>query len=389
MRDRKSDKTQIRNTFPLIVATFLLFGVNGTGMSAMSEYVIDLGGNAMIAGLQGGAFILAAVLLRFITGPLADRLGSKPMLLLGGIAFLAPGAILPFCKSLSLVIALRIVQALGLASFHPNIPHYLTEEYSETESSRLIGYARFAGTGALIATPILLFPLIDSFGYKSFFAALSCMSLVALLCIFLMPEHHHTSKQSIAKKADRRISLEEIHRFLPYFVLPFILALGYSIILMFGPLYLKQYAEESNGGLIVALASAGGLAGNLLVSGLREKRGLAQIKNTTILCLAFGLCLISMAPVRVSAAYIGALIGGFGYSGGTTMLIAELGTQAKKRLPGTFFSIQQSCLDLGLSAGGFLVGVLVQAGISLSSIFALFGLLLATALAVWVSYAKH
>lgn len=87
---------------------------------------------------------------------------------------------------------------------------------------------------------------------------------------------------------------------------------------------------------------------------------------------------------------IGAVTLGIGYFGSTTALTAELGLRREGQTAGFLFSVQQSCLDLGMMAGSLAAGIILQSGISLRIAFIFASALAVTCIIIWVvSYNTH
>ena len=154
---------------PLYLSVFLVYGFNNTVTSAFSGYIDYLGGDMLLAGLQNSLFIILAVALRFVLGPVADRQGARVLLIGGAASFLVLCLALPFCDDVGVAVALRAAQAIGLAAYHPNVAFYLTEHSSREDAARRISATRFLAILSLMVVPVALFPVIDVAGYGVFF----------------------------------------------------------------------------------------------------------------------------------------------------------------------------------------------------------------------------
>lgn len=369
MGTARDDEARLTTLGPLFVSAFLLFGLNNATTSAMPEYLSVLGSGPCLAGLQNSLFVLAAVLLRFVLGPLSDRLGSKPMLILGAAGFCLPCALIPLFDNTVAAISLRLLQAVGLAAFHPNVAHYITTRSSPEEGPHRIGLSRFVSTASLMIVPAALFPLIDSGGYGAFFAALALAALAGLLLLLpLRSDAPDPSAQNRAGKAVR--ARPGVPRdLMPAIGLPLLLAAAYSVILVFGPLFMKSALPRQNGGLLLTFVSMGGLAGSLAASRMVERWGAPRSVLALVLAFGGGLAMLAGSAWGIVAAFAGSLAAGIGYFGATAALISEVGARAPRETAGMMFSAQQNCLDLGIVAGSFVAGTLLQVGISLEVAF--------------------
>lgn len=375
----------------LFISAFLIYGFNNVTTSAMSEFILSIGGSALVAGVQNCLFVFLAVLLRIALGPLADRHGGKPLLIAGAAGFCIPSIFLPLCNSVALVVALRLLQAIGLAAYHPNVAHYITTCSDSDSCPRRIGIVRFLSTASLMIMPAALFPAIGTFGYGPFFGILSFLAFIGLLLLIPLHNGHRSAHEKAADTIGTHIPRE----LLPLVSFPFALAFGYSIVLTFGPLFMKEVLPGINSGLLLTFASIGGLLGSPMASKLLMRYG-ARCSITILGCLYFcGMALLGCAPTNATLASeacmsIGAVTLGIGYFGSTTALTAELGLRREGQTAGFLFSVQQSCLDLGMMAGSLAAGIILQSGISLRIAFIFASALAVTCIIIWVvSYNTH
>lgn len=413
---------------PLMASAFLLFGFNNTATSAMPEYVMAMGGGALLAGAQNSLFVLMAVVLRLFFGPLADRVGGKRMLLLGAAGFCLPCALLPLCTSLWAALGLRLLQCVGLAAFHPNVAFYITEHTAPQQRARFISAARFASTASLMVVPAALFPLIGSAGYGAFFTALAFVGFAGLLLVLPLPgkvsgpgeEGRSATMRSLpddppspraaAPKSGGSTSalVQSSNGSGPVAIpaapgdnspspspggyqpllraaiaMPALLACGYSVLLVFGPSYLLSVAPQLNNGLLLSAVSVGGLAGSLAAAALGRCLGTRRSCALTTACFAIGLTVMLAQFGGPAALLLGGSVTGFGYFGGTTLLNAYVGQAADPRKAGRLFAQQQSFLDGGMMAGSLLAGGLLQAGAGYQLVLGVTALLLAAGTVVW------
>lgn len=377
----------------LALATFLLFGANNATTAAMPAFVMHIGGGAFIAGLQNSLFVLSAILLRFASGPLADRIGSKPLLLAGAVGFFVPFALLPFCDNLFAVMVLRIAQAIGLAAFHPNVAHYLAANSSPESTPRRVSLSRFASTASLMAIPALLGPIAGAMQYGLFFTALAALSAIGFFLVLGLDDRgvSRPPKPAVSQgpqASEQGLPRKEMLEFAPIVCMPFILALGYSVLLVFGSMLVEEHSLSSNGGLLFTLVGFGGLVGNLAVP--RLMRRFSSTIATSVLTAVFSLGMICLAcaPLGWAPVGIGALAAGFGYFGCSCTMIISLSTRAPKKASGSMLAAQQSFLDFGMVVGSLVVGAVLQAGCSLTAAFLLAGALLAICAAAWCIQAR-
>ncbi len=399
----------------LFVSAFLLFGFNSAVVSAMPEYVMALGGGPFLAGAQNSAFIGLAILLRLFFGPLANRVGGKRMLLLGALGFCVPCALIPLCHSLTAIIALRLLQCIGLAAYHPNVSLYLTEHSSRRKVAGRISLARFVSTASLMVVPAALFPLI-AISYSLFFFVLALVGFTGLLLLLPLPPSSKNEEgtraapensmpdriSSIAGDApaalERRAPAESSNpkaaevrtRLLQGAIaMPALLACGYSILLAFGPSFFLAAYPTVNNGLLLSAVSLGGLAGSAVSSLVMQHAGFRQSIAWAAFCFSGGLLVMALSVGGIAVLLSGGVIAGLGYFGGITVLNAFLGTASPAQKAGGSFASQQSFLDGGMIAGNLLAGALLQAGIPYQAVLVCIALTLAVGAFAWLRWSRH
>lgn len=395
------------STALLLGAAFLLFGFNNANTSLMPEFFLDRGASPLMAGAQNSLCVLTAIGLRFLFGPLADRIGSKPLLIIGALGFLIPCTAMPLCTNEFQLLALRLCQAVGLAAFHPNVAHYLSQSGAADRVARRVGWSRFASTASLMVVPALLLPLAASEAWGRLFALMAVMALAALGLLAVLPRGAHTQDASRERDvtsetaaADRAGDAEEGlesredsragHRALGALVaLPLFLSWGYSTILVFGPLFMSAVYPQINSGLLLSAVSVGGLAGTVIAPRLLARpsgRFATPREAVALFGMLFGVGLLGLGTLFDSLAVtaLSALLCGLGYFGATALLIATLGLQAPRSHSGRYLALQQNCLDLGIVFGSFLGGLLLQASLPLSLAFVGSSLICLLSLAGWV-----
>lgn len=369
---------------PLYVSVFLIYGFNNTVTSAFSGYIGFLGGDMLLAGLQNSLFILLAVGLRFALGPVADRRGARALLVLGAASFLVPCLALPFCEDVRAAIALRSLQAVGLAAYHPNVAFYLTQRSSREAAARRIGLSRLLSILSLMVVPAALFPLIGVSGYDVFFLALSVLALLGFLLALSLPKkalreqegRHAKTCGGGGRGGFSRIVREVMRRdFLPLVAMPAALSAGYGAVLVFAPA-IVQLSGALPGGVLLSALSIGGVFGSAAAAPSLRRIGARRSVAVLVALFAIGLCGLSY-PAGAAFVLVASACTGFGYFGATTLLVSALGDRLKASAsatsPGSVFAAQQNFLDLGMVLGSSVSGAILSLSAVPSWAFGIWG----------------
>jgi MFS family permease len=102
----------------LAVADLAYFTCVGVAILALPVFVTGpIGSDEAGAGLAFGAFAITALLCRPFAGRYSDRLGRRPLMLLGAGLAAVGMVLMPHVGSLAAIVALRLVQGVGEAAF--------------------------------------------------------------------------------------------------------------------------------------------------------------------------------------------------------------------------------------------------------------------------------
>ncbi len=126
---------------------------------------------------------------QLIIGPLSDRFGRRPVLLIGLSLYVVASALCGLASSIALLIAARFLQALGCCSAVIIARAIVRDAYAPEDSARLIARASTWISLAPIIGPILGSYLQVAFGWRAAFVALGLFSSIVLTaCILRLPE---------------------------------------------------------------------------------------------------------------------------------------------------------------------------------------------------------
>jgi len=139
-----------------------------------------LGVTPEAAGFLVTAYALGAAALQLALGPVADRRGARPVLLLGGAAFLIGSLGAAFVPPFAAFLGLRFLAGLGAGAVSLGAVLLVSDLYSYEERGTPMGWAM---TGLLVAPtagPILAGQLAHRFGPAAPFALFTALAAVAL-----------------------------------------------------------------------------------------------------------------------------------------------------------------------------------------------------------------
>lgn len=180
----------------LSVLGFLATDMYLPAFAAMQE---DLQTPAAAISASLSLFLAGFAFAQLLWGPLSDRFGRKPVLLLG-LAIFAVGCLgMLWVRDATWLLVLRFVQAVGVCAAAVTWQALVTDYYPANRTNRI-----FATIMPLVGLSPALAPLLGSwilahFDWKAIFATLFAITLVLMLPAFALKPAHKKEAHADAK----------------------------------------------------------------------------------------------------------------------------------------------------------------------------------------------
>ena len=176
----------------------ILVGATALGPLAMQIFLpslpliqSDLGVSAATAQLVLSVSIVAIAFSLLIYGPLSDRFGRRPLLILGLALFLAGSLIGTLAPSIAILVAGRTIQAVGGAAGLVLTRTIIRDVYGRERAASMIAYVTTAMVIAPMLAPAIGGIINDHFGWRANFAFVGLAGiLVIALVVARLPETH-------------------------------------------------------------------------------------------------------------------------------------------------------------------------------------------------------
>lgn len=122
-------------------------------------------------------------------GPLSDRFGRRPILLLGTLLFLIGSLCCSLAPSIEMILVSRFVQGLGAAGSFVVVFTMISDAYKDNEATHWIGMLNAILTATMALAPIFGGYLNLYFGWSSCYSFVALLSAIQLLSLyFYLPE---------------------------------------------------------------------------------------------------------------------------------------------------------------------------------------------------------
>ena len=327
----------------------------------MPFYAETFGANALTIGLLNTSFSLMQFLFAPFWGRLSDRIGRRPVILIGLFGSAVSYLLFGLATSLTLLFAARIAAGIAGANI-PTAQAYMADVTTPEHRAKGMGLV-----GAAFGLGFIFGPAIGGFlsqwGYQapSFFAsALSLANFIAAW--FLLPESRpsaradaaRTSRVAALRQALRRPGLPQL--LLIYFI---VVAAFASFETTFALYSERRFAFSAStiGYVFAFVGIVLSIVQGFLVGKIVPRVGEGRIVPVAILTLAAGLALVPIARnVATLVAACGILALGMGFN--SPSLMSMISRRAAADMQGGVLGLSQSLASLarviGPAWGGWL-----------------------------------
>jgi DHA1 family bicyclomycin/chloramphenicol resistance-like MFS transporter len=261
-------------------------------LPALPAIQTGFGVSTGIAQLTLSLSILANAFATLAYGPLSDRFGRRPVLLGGLFAFVGGSLVCAVAPTITTLIIARIVQSMGGAAGMVLSRAIVRDLHDREQSARVIAYLTTAMVVAPMVSPMIGAVLIDLFGWRSIFVAVTAggAALTLLVLRHLVETHPPDPDGGSPRMFAGATRLVRAPAFAAY-VLQSTFAIAVFFAFISGAPYfmidvLGRSATEY--GIWFMVVSAGFMAGNLVAARITHRVGIDRmiLIGSVLACLA-------------------------------------------------------------------------------------------------------
>lgn len=251
-------------------------------------------------------FLVGFAVSQLVYGPMSDRFGRRPTLLVGICVYLVASAVCALATSVEGLIAARFFQALG-ACCGPVVGRAVVRDvFGRDRAATVLAYMAMAMTLAPAIGPVLGGALTELFGWRSNFILLTGFAVAILGAVWGLLGETNTARDSEAlnpgRMAANYVMLLRNRRFVGYVL---IVACSYSGIFAFisGSSFLligQMHLSPAQYGMSFATVVLGYTLGSLLAGKLSHRLGGARmIRIGTLVSVGGGALGVGLALAGV------------------------------------------------------------------------------------------
>lgn len=333
-------------------------------LPVLPTYLQQLGGSESLIGLIIGIFSLVALLVRPWSGFLADRFGSRTVLLLGVAGLLAAAVAYLPARSIEAVFAARVIHGLGWGLFTAAVATMAAQLAPPNRRGAVLGLAGLSASAGMAIGPAIgtaMGPGRMVFGVSVGLAALG------LILTTLLPRVGQVQQGRQPRLSDliNREALLPSSVFLAHMA-------TYGAVVSFMPLFMAERGLGNSGWFFTTYAASlfvfRGFSGHL-----SDRYGRLPVIGPGLLLSTVALLLLTMAR-----SHVGLMAAAFLYAGAMSLIQPTVQAWATDRAAvtqrGSALATVIATQDLGISLGSSAAGV-VAGWTGVSSVFLVAALL--------------
>ncbi|QBY00287.1 Bcr/CflA family efflux MFS transporter [Rhodophyticola sp. CCM32] len=126
------------------------------------------------------SFVLGMGLGTFVTGPISDALGRKPVILVGAALYITGALLAYIAPTLEMILAARLLQGLGAAGPRVVAMAIIRDLYSGRKMASVLSFVMMVFTLFPAVAPMIGAAIIAGFGWRSIFLAFLLFSLISV-----------------------------------------------------------------------------------------------------------------------------------------------------------------------------------------------------------------
>lgn len=347
----------------------------------IAAYIRQLNGTNLVAGLALSAVAGAALISRSIFGTVMDRIGRRPVLLIGAVVLLVTNLLLYVLPTIAAICAIRFCQGLGWGMITTALATVVSDLVPEHRMGEGIGYLAVSNVLATALSIIVGIWLMDVSGFKVMLGfSTVCFTVALALCLRLglVPFHRNEGAESARNFWS---ALFERRAVLPSF-LCFLHSVAFSgimaFIMLFGAESGIRYIFVYFIGYVFAIIVSRPFVGRIF-----DRVGHSVIIIPGVLSMIIGLVLLSYAH-GVVLLVVASLFYGLGFGAVQPSLQAWAVNSSPLERKGAANGTFLCSIDLGYGIGAVLMGS-VASLTSYAVMYRLSPLFLVLLLAIYVT----
>ena len=345
-----------RDFILLCLGTFLFAGSMFLLFAVLPVFVVEeLHGADSQVGLIMGAFALSALLVRPMTGRLADQWSRKTLLSIGALIYCLAPALYTQAESVPVMLGLRLFHGLGIAAYTTAAGVIVADLAPSSRRGEGMGYYGMSLNLAMTIGPALGVILIGSIGYDALFWLCAALGLGSLVLSQMIREPARApSPHQAGTQPHKWVSRAALF---PGFI-AVCMTVTFGAVVSFLPLFVKA-ADLGNPGLYFSVYSIVVVVSRPFAGRLSDRFGRAAVIVPGMVCLT-----VAMTTLAFSSSLFGLLIAaalqGLGFGGVQPSIMALVVDRSPPHERGAALATLMGAFDVGVGLSSIVLGAVLE-----------------------------
>lgn len=339
----------------LCISTVLFFGSFNMLIPELPEFLTNLGG-ADYKGLIISFFTITAMLSRPFSGKLADRLGRKPVMMIGGMVCLVCSFLYPILTSVSGFLLLRLVHGFSTGFSPTGVAAYIADTIPAAKRGEAMGWVGTAGALGMAGGPAIGGAIANNFGLNSIFYLSSFFALLSILIMMRMSEtlvEKHEVSWRVLKVS--KTDLFEPLVWAPCLVM-LLTAYSYGAIFTLLPDF-GAFVGIKNKGLLFTFLTVASLIVRLLAGKASDRFGRVPVLRISVPLMMVAMLMIGLAEDSLIL-IVGVTLYGFAQGSTSPSLLAWATDLSDEQHRGRGIAFFYIFMEMGIGLGAFISAII-------------------------------
>lgn len=340
----------------MLVSTALLFGSMHLLTPVLPLFALSVGAEPTAVGWLVGAFSASALATRPYAGSASDRLGRRPVFLIGTAVFTVSALLYLAAESIATLLAVRVIQGAGLALFVAGAYALVADIVPPRRRGEGLGLYSLALLLGMAVAPPLAVPLQDSLGFDGLFL-IAAVSAAGSFIVALTVEERRQPRRRAGGVGFLGIAKQR------WLLIPSLAlvsgAVTFGAILSYLPLFTAE-REAGNVGVFFSVYAVGTLLTRWPIGRLSDKVGRLQVMVPGLLILFLTMLLLSRLSSQTELVVV-ALLYSISFGSLLPIVTAMVVDRAPDEVRGVALSVSTASFDLGIGLGSVAFGLVGSA----------------------------
>ena len=353
--------TMFGYSFTVFVSVFQL-------LPAAPYHIIEMGGTTAIAGLFQGVLTFSSAFSAAFTGPITDRLGHRPVLIVVSLILAGFTASYAFIDNTTVMLVVAFGHGLIWSALLSASGAYMTATIPEGRRAEGLSYWGLSSITAIGAAPALGF-WVYRHGWFALCMELVALNLVMALIAWLLPDDRveAASARDELEHQPRPRGMNAVHlirehvewRVLFLSVGMMLMSFGWGALTSFSSLFADEIGVAPRSLFLTAMSVAT-LTGRLTVGRTLDRREYRTVLLRCFIAPPIGLALFALAQGQISVVFA-ALVFGAGFGLTHPAYTAYVMGHVAPNRRGAAFGAMLAAFDTGIGLGSSSMGWMAHA----------------------------